>query len=270
MKSRYEDAKNVFIDSVDVCDYVELGSSIVAYDRLKKSLDKPLKMILLFGKPGTGKSILLNRLYNELRYEKEIHYLEIPAADENYFLRCLVAPLTSESVSLDAKINFFGLVNYCKSIRGKREVIFLIDEAQMYNADVLEKIRLLSDTRAVKFVISLHKNEDEDLVAKKHFQTRIWEIIELKNASRDELGDYIRRKLLNRDLYEIANIIKDKEVRMLHKITQGNFRDCNKLLYSIFEISEYYDKHEPLKVNYQAMDPKIIEMAALKLGYINV
>ena len=62
MKSRYEIAKNVFVDSIDIDDYIDLDSSVTAYQQLQHSMDKPLKMILLFGRPGTGKSILLNRI----------------------------------------------------------------------------------------------------------------------------------------------------------------------------------------------------------------
>lgn len=34
MKSRYEDAKNVFVDSIDINDYIELDSSMIAYKQL--------------------------------------------------------------------------------------------------------------------------------------------------------------------------------------------------------------------------------------------
>ncbi|HHO42364.1 MAG TPA: AAA family ATPase [Epsilonproteobacteria bacterium] len=269
MKSRYEDAKNVFIDSIDINDYIELEPSSVAYKQLSHALEKPLKMVLLFGKPGTGKSILLHRLFNNFKHQKEIHYLETPATNEDNFLRQLFVPLTKESIALDAKVNFGGLINYCKSIRGKREVIFLLDEAQMYGPEILEKIRLLSDTRAVKFIIALHKTEDEDLIAKAHFQSRIWEIIELKNATREELATYIHKKLLNKNLFDIASSIKAQDIRLIHKMSQGNYRECNKLLFAIFEICEYYDKNEPLKINYHRVPRKVIEMAGLKLGHLH-
>ena len=68
--SRYVSAKNVFVDSVDIDDYIELETSMSAYKQLEHSLNKPLKMILIFGKPGTGKSILLNRIEEKLKYEK--------------------------------------------------------------------------------------------------------------------------------------------------------------------------------------------------------
>jgi len=270
MKSRFESAKNVFIDSIDLDDYIELENSVKAYKQLEHSLNKPLKMILLFGKPGTGKSILLNRIEEKLKHEKEIYYFETPSANEKEFFHKLFKVLTNKNLPKNAEVNFSTLVDFCKNLRGKRELIILLDEAQMYSPNMMEKIRLISDTRAVKFIVSLHKTEDEDLIAKEHFQSRIWEVIELKNATKDEQAAYVHKKLLKKNLFEIANSIKDKHMKLIHEFTKGNFRECNKLLFTIFEISQYYDENEPNKVNYENLPKKIIEMAALKLGYIDV
>jgi len=270
MKSRYEEAKKVFIDSIEIEDYIELESSLKAYTQLKHSIEKPLKMILLFGKPGTGKSILLNHVQNKLKHQKEIYYFDVPAIDEKEFFHKIFKILTKKDLPASTRVNFSALVDYCKKLRGKREVIILLDEAQMYGADMMEKIRLLSDSRAVKFVVALHKTEDEDLIAKEHFQSRIWEVIELKNGTREDLSDYVHKKLLKKNLFEIANSLKEKELRLIHKFTKGNYRECNKLLFTLFEICEYYDKNEPEKINYTHISRKLIEMSALKLGYIHV
>jgi len=270
MKSRFESAKNVFIDSIDLDDYIELESSVKAYKQLEYSLTKPLKMILIFGKPGTGKSILLNRIEEKLKHEKEIHYFDTPSANEKEFFHKLFKVLTKEDLPKNTEVNFSTLVDFCKSLRGKREIIILLDEAQMYGPDMMEKIRLISDTRSVKFIVSLHKTEDEDVIAKEHFQSRIWEVIELKNATKDEQTAYIHKKLLKKNLFEIANSIKDKDMKLIHAFTKGNFRECNKLMFTIFEICEYYDENEPGKVNYGKLSKRIIEMAAIKLGYIDV
>lgn len=270
MKSRYTVAKNVFIDSIDVDDYIDLSTSLSVFKQLQHSIEKPLKMILLFGRPGTGKSILLNRIAVKLKKEKEIHYFETPSTNEKEFFHKLFKVLTKQDLPSNTDINFSSLVNYCKELRGEREIIILLDEAQMYGADLMEKIRLLSDTRVVKFIVSLHKTEDEDLIAKEHFQSRIWEMIELKNATLEDLITYVHKKLLKKNLFEVANSIREKEMKLIHTFTKGNFRECNKLFYTIFEICEYYDTHEPSKIHYDRVSRKIIEMAALKLGYINV
>ncbi|WP_289412303.1 ATP-binding protein [Sulfurovum zhangzhouensis] len=241
-----------------------------AFKQLEHSIEKPLKMILLFGKPGTGKSILLNRIALKLQDEKEIHYFETPSINEKEFFHKLFKALTKEDLPANTDINFSSLVNYCKGLRGQREIIILLDEAQMYGPEMMEKIRLLSDTRSVKFIVSLHKTEDEDLIAKEHFQSRIWEVIELKNATLEDQISYVHKKLLKKNLFEVANSIKEKEMKLIHSFTNGNFRECNKLFFTIFEICEYYDTHEPSKVQYERVSKKIIEMAALKLGYIHV
>jgi type II secretory pathway predicted ATPase ExeA len=270
MKSRYEAAKNVFVDSIDIDDYIELSSSVTAYKQLEHSMEKPLKMILLFGRPGTGKSILLNRLQEKLKHQKEIHYFDTPATNEKEFFHKLFKVLTKQDLPPNTEVNFSALVNFCKNLRGKREILILLDEAQMYGTDMMEKIRLISDSRAVKFVVSLHKTDDEDLIAKEHFQSRIWEVIELKNATQSDQTAYIHKKLLKKNLFEIANSIKEKDMKLIHTFTKGNFRECNKLIFTIFEICEYYDKNEPSKINYEHIPQRIIEMAALKLGYIHV
>ena len=270
MKSRYEAAKDVFIDSVDIDDYIELSSSVAAYKQLEHSMEKPLKMILLFGRPGTGKSILLNRLQEKLKHQKEIYYFDTPATNDKEFFHKLFKVLTKQDLPHNTEVNFSALVNFCKNLRGQREILILLDEAQMYGAEMMEKIRLISDTRTVKFVVSLHKTEDEDLIAKEHFQSRIWEIIELKNATQSDQTAYVHKKLLKKNLFEIANSIKGKDMKLIHTFTKGNFRECNKMMFTIFEICEYYDKNEPEKINYDRIPQRIIEMAALKLGYIHV
>jgi len=270
MESRYSPAKNVFIDSIDVDDYIKLDSSINAYEQLLHSIEKPLKMILVFGRPGTGKSILLNHLYQNHKHKKDIHYFETPMTSEKEFYQKLFKVITDKDLPPHTQVNFSTLVEYCRSLRGKREIIVLLDEAQMYSQDMMERIRLLSDTRSIKFVVSLHKTENEDLIAKEHFQSRIWEVVELKNGSQNDIQSYIHKKLLKKNLFEVANSIKSKQIKTIHTLTKGNYRETNKLLFTVFELYEYYDKHDPSKISYSTLSTKMIEMAGIKLGYINV
>jgi hypothetical protein len=134
----------------------------------------------------------------------------------------------------------------------------------------MEKIRLLSDTRTVKFVITLHKTEKEDIIAKEHFQTRIWESIELENASSGELKIYIQKKLMKANCFDTANMFSNKSVHRIYKITNGNYRDTNKLLYTLFGIYSYYEQNQQLgKIKTDHISNKIIEMAAIHTGLIN-
>lgn len=270
MQSRYSAAKNVFIDSVDVDDYINLESSIKAYDQLLQSIEKELKMILLFGRPGTGKSIILNRLYFKNKYQKDLHYFATPITNEKEFLSKLFKIITKKDLPQNTQVNFSMLVDYCRTIRGEREIIILLDEAQMYSKDTMEMIRLLADTRSMKFVVSLHKTEDEDLIAKEHFQSRIWEVIELENGSLDDIQTYVHKKLLKKNFFELANMIKKKHIKMIYKLTHGNYRETNKLLFTVFELYEYYDLNKSSKIDYNKFSINLLEMAGIKLRYIDV
>jgi len=268
-KSKYSAVKNIFIDSVDKDNFVELESATFNYQVLKESLDKPLKMILLFGKPGTGKSMLLNTLYHNLKAKKEIHYFDAPILSEKEFLKNIYEAMASQKIPQNMRVNFDGLLKYCQKLKGQREVMFLLDECQLYSEALMEKIRLLSDTRVVKFVITLHKTENEDVIAKEHFKTRIWEVIELKNANPEDLEIYIQKKLIQKGFIEVSNMINKKDIKFIHTCTKGNFRETNKFLYTIFNIYEYYDMYRPEKINSTRLSKKIIEMAAIKIGYIH-
>ena len=269
MSNRFEKIKNIFVDSVDKDNYVELESATYNYKILESSLEKPLKMVLLFGKPGTGKSMLLNKLYHNLKESKEIHYFDAPILSEKEFLRRIYESISGKNIPQNMRVNFDGLLRFCQNLKGEREITFLLDECQLYSEALMEKIRLLSDTRVIKFIITLHKTEDEDLIAKEHFKTRIWEIIEMSNANEYDLERYIQKKMIKKGFMEIANLIQKKEIKYIHAHTQGNFRETNKYLYTIFDIYEYYDIHEPNKISDRRFSKKILEMAALRLGYLH-
>jgi type II secretory pathway predicted ATPase ExeA len=269
MESRYYLAKNAFLDLVDENDYIDHDAFVDAYRQLLHSIEKPIKMIMVSGMPGTGKSMLLNHLYSRHRHQKEIHYFETPIVNEREFDQRFFRVITGKALPAHVQINFSNLLEYCRGLDGKRKIIVLLDEAQMYPWDIMERIRLISDTHVIKFVISLHKLKNEDLMTQAHFKSRIWERVELKNGSIHDVQSYLHKKLLKRNLYEIANTIKRREIRLIHSLTKGNYREINKLLFTVFEIYEYYDTHDPSKIEYDILSPKIIEMAGIKLGFIH-
>ncbi len=268
--SYFEAAKECFIDEINLESYVELPGSVSAYEELELAFEKPFKLMLLYGEPGTGKSLLLNRIYEKKKYQKEIHYINSPLLSEEEFFRRLFAILIQKNMPKNTKVDFNSFVEYCKAVKGQREVIVLLDEAQLYPKKILEEIRVLSDTGVLRFVIAVHKTSDEDVIAKSHFQTRIWGTIELKNANKEELKTYIHQRLLKYNQFEIANQIKQKNIDFIYKITNGNFRACSKLMYTTFEIYQYYEKHDPSQFSRDKFSQKFLEMAAIATGAINV
>jgi len=268
MNSIFVNSKNVFLDIVDAKDYIQLDRVSTIYQSLKDSIKKPLKMILLYGRPGTGKSMFLNKLYKDLSSSQEVYLYKTPILDESEFYKTLAQDIFHTKYT--GELNFTQFMKIVES-KDKNDVpVVLLDEAQLYSEALMEKIRLLSDTRTVKFVITLHKTEKEDLIAKEHFQTRIWESIELENASSTELKIYIQKKLMKANCFDSANMFTNKSVNRIYKITNGNYRDTNKLLYTLFDLYSIYEGNNQLStIKTNQVSNKIIEMSAIHTGLIN-
>ena len=267
--SIFNSSKDVFLDNVNVRDYVQLDRVSTLYQSLKNSVKKPLKMILLFGKPGTGKSMFLTKLHHDLSASQKIYLYQTPILDDSEFFKSLARDLFNVKYSGELNFTQFMLIIEQHVSSDDEVPLVLLDEAQLYSSTQMEKIRLLSDTRCVKFVITLHKTEKEDLIAKEHFQTRIWESVELENASNNELKIYIQKKLMKANCFDSANMFSKKPVNLIHKITKGNYRDTNKLLYTFFDIYSWYYNNNPSAINTNIASTKIIEMSAIHTGLIN-
>lgn len=268
MSSIFVNSKDAFLDIVNAKDYVQLDRVSTIYQSLKDSIKKPLKMILLYGRPGTGKSMFLSKLYKDLSSSQEVYLYQTPILDESEFYKTLAQDIFKTKYA--GELNFTQFMKIVEKQNSQEVPVVLLDEAQLYSEPLMEKIRLLSDTRTLKFVITLHKTEKEDLIAKEHFQTRIWESIELENASSTELKIYIQKKLMKANCFDSANMFTPSSVNKIHRVTNGNYRDTNKLLYTLFDIYSIYEQnHQLAQVKTNQISNKIIEMAAIHTGLIN-
>ncbi|WP_200764096.1 ATP-binding protein [Nitrosophilus alvini] len=263
----FSKAKDVFVDHIDSKNFINLDQSVYFLEKLKSTIKKPLKMILLYGPPGTGKSILLHRLYHDIKKEMNIYLLSHPILDEKEFINVLYRKIFNRPIN--EKVDFNIFIDLVNRNLNENSATILLDEAQLYSKTQMEKIRLLADSRKIKFIMTLHKTEEEDLIAKGHFQTRIWESIKLTNPTEKELEIYIRKKLLQNNMFNIANMFSKKHIKIIHGYTKGNFRETNKFLYTMFDIYEYYEKNRPSKIDYKKISYKFLEMTAIKLGYLN-
>jgi len=267
--SSFTKAKEVFDDSRDD-DFINLDSSIIAYDKLLEILQKPIKLALLYGKPGTGKTFLLKKIYRDLSKKKFIIFIPTPFFSEAEFIKFIYEKSFGKRfVDIDTFDQFFQVLSKQK-MTSKDSITVFVDEAQLYPPEIVEKIRLLADTRRYKFIFTVHKTDQkEDVFAKDYFKTRIWESVELTNVSYDEFKTYVEKKFLYHNMFEFLRKISPKQYKMIYNFSKGNLRETNKFLFKLFEICEYYDLTEPSKINLSKIDTKIIEMTAISLGFID-
>ena len=268
----YTNIKDVFINEDEVSDFVNLDNSIACYNKIVSALKKPLKLILFYGKPGSGKTFLLNKIASDLKEDKRLIFFPHPFFSEASFIEAISKEIYGNTLdNIDNFENF--ITHYSKNFKDKDEIlqnqtVVILDEAQLYPTELIEKIRLMADTRMFKFLFTIHKTENEDILAKDYFQTRIWESIELSSADVNEIIIYLQRKLSQKN-YDKYLKFEKKDYECAYSFCGGNLRTLNKIMYKFYEICEYYEQYQPSKLSGDKANIMILTMAALDAGLID-
>lgn len=268
----YTHIKDVFIDEDESLNFVNLDNSISCYNKIVLALKKPLKLILFYGKPGSGKTFLLNKIASDLKGDKSLIFFPHPFFSEATFIEALCEQIYGKK--LEDINNFESFIKfYSKDFSSKDEILknqmtVILDEAQLYPTELIEKIRLMADTRMFKFLFTIHKTENEDILAKDYFQTRIWESIELSSADVSEIIIYLQRKLSQKNYDKYLKFDK-KDYECAYSFCGGNLRTLNKIMYKFYEICEYYEQYQPSKLSGDKANTMILTMAALDAGLID-
>ena len=257
----FDELKTLFVDSEENEYYVELIKSKFAYSKLDNCLKNPFKLLLLYGRPGTGKSFLLQKFYKENKDKHHMFFFKEPIFYNTLSLKSIYSKVTGKKA--DDHLEFAQFVQWVANELNE-DVFVLLDEAQLYNDEALEWIRLLSNRPHMKFIISVHKVDKEDLLAKEHFKTRTFESIEFADISKEELKEYIGKKLLAIKRLDFWEKFSESNFKCIYKHSKGNLRNINRLLYRSLELLEYKYNQDP-KVANTNIKNKFIEMAAMDL-----
>ena len=268
----YTHIKDVFIDEDESLNFVNLDNSISCYNKIVLALKKPLKLILFYGKPGSGKTFLLNKIANDLKEDKSLIFFPHPFFSEATFIEALCEQIYGKKFedinNFESFIKFYSKDFSSKDEILKNQMTVILDEAQLYPTELIEKIRLMADTRMFKFLFTIHKTENEDILAKDYFQTRIWESIELSSADVNEIIIYLQRKLSQKN-YDKYLKFEKKDYECAYSFCGGNLRTLNKIMYKFYEICEYYEHYQPSKLSGDKANTMILTMAALDAGLID-
>ncbi len=270
--TKVPDPKEAFLDTINPYKYIELDSNALAFDRIHRALNRNMKMTLIFGSPGTGKSMFLSRLNSDLLVGNKLSILiSTPILDDEELFQTISFEIYKNSHDGIIPRGFNALseaISKGGEFLFKAKPILLLDEAQLYSNATLEKIRILSDTENLRVIFAVHKLREENIFTKEHFKSRIWERIELINASESELKVYIQKKLMGISMLSLADQFNNGVVKIIHNITAGNYRVTNNLLYSYFmnypQLYKFsYPNNKPLIIR-----RKELEVSAIQIGFL--
>jgi len=239
--ANFDKAKEIFRDIVDLSLYIPLPSIEKTKKDLLNAIAQKEKMVFVTGEAGSGKSMILKSIYNQIQKEKKIFYISNPYLEVNTIL------------------------NILKQLSLNDYQIFLIDEAQLLSEETFENLRIYADKGNITIVFATHDTDIKKLLIKKHFQTRINYIIKVNKISRKEMENFIRTKLLRANLIDIAEMIKKKNYNLIYKYCGGSLRSTNQIMFKLFDILDYFYKKNPNKFNTEKIPNKYIEMAYMDI-----
>jgi type II secretory pathway predicted ATPase ExeA len=239
--ANFDKARELFRDVVDLKHYIPLSTSEKTKNDLLLAINQKEKMILLTGEAGSGKSLLLRNIYEELKNDKKVFFVSNPYLEIN------------------------SILNLLKSLDINTHQILLLDEAQLLTSETWENLRIYADRGNVTIVFATHDTDIKKLLEKKHFSTRINYIIPVKKVTQAEMENFIYSKLLKHNLNEIADMFSKKNFKKIYKYTKGSLRATNQLMFKLFDVMDYFHKKDPRRFENKKIDNKYIEIAIMDL-----
>lgn len=192
--------------------------------------------ILLVGKPGTGKTTLLNSLMEKAKRNANFAYLFNPALDFDDLLHTLMVKLGLATVDEELsktkamhRLNTFVAEEFEKD----KNTVIIVDEAQYLEAKTLEGLRLLSnlETRKDKLIQIIISGQPElatTLGQKKLVQLaqRIGLRCQTKPLSEKETHEYIEHRLKVAG-YKGPQLFANKATKTIWTYAEGIPRTIN-------------------------------------------
>jgi type II secretory pathway predicted ATPase ExeA len=261
--SNFDQASKIFDTIFDSREYFESMSAEFAKNSLIKAVDtQAAPLLFLLGEPGVGKTYMLHLLRRHF-HTKTVLFSTEPFGNAESFLHFLL-----QQSSYDKNMNFTDLKAFAiEHFKTDEDHLIMIDEAQLLDESVLEYIRILSDTGHFNFLLSLHKEDGEAIVKKRHFASRTHQVITLGILENNEIQKYIEAQLFSHELGNLNELFGKRQVNTIKKFSEGNFRIIKQLLKHTFSIMDYAKSNGHKK--YTSPTAEVITMAALDLGIIH-
>jgi type II secretory pathway predicted ATPase ExeA len=261
----FQKAKKLFTDVIDAKFYFDSVSAEASRYKIENAIEERYApLIFLIGDPGVGKSYILKLISGELEKQQLSIFIDHPFFDKRDLLKILYE---AKDLEFDKTINFNTLKErLLQEYKEDKHTIF-IDEAQLLNEAQFELIRILGDTKIFQFVLSMHKEEGNAILEKKHFKSRTKVVIEYGKLHHSEVYRYIQSTLLMEEHSEIALMFSKANAIKITKYCQGNFRTIKKFVFTLFSLLEYAKKNGLKK--FSNINSCLLQMSALEIGAIH-
>jgi general secretion pathway protein A len=196
---------------------------------LKYAIKEGKSFTVLTGEVGSGKTILIRKLLNQLNGVARTSYIFNPIMNRTDFLEFICRDLGMDIPDglSDGKL-VAALHEFLLQCYEKREKVFLIvDEAQAMDPDLLDLVRMLNNLETSKSkllnVILMGQPELTDILNTERFKPlkqRVTVRFDLKPLNREETGQYILfriKKAKSRDL----RIFDKGSIDEIYKYSRG-------------------------------------------------
>ena len=199
--------------------------------------------IKVTGEVGTGKTLICRKLLNELGDSYVIAYLPNPYLTPNE-MRAAIASELSIDASLDQHQLTEALNHRLITLSAdNKQVVLLIDEAQVLPHETLEALRLISnlETESTKLMqVVLFGQPELDTRLKqdnlRQLRQRITFSYQLRPLLVNETSSYVEHRLVISG-YRGAPLFEPKALRLLHQASGGIPRLINVLAHKCLMLS---------------------------------
>ena len=237
----------------------------ISAEKSKKSLMEGILsdenyLSILVSSAGVGKTYLIKHICTLLKEDLKVIYIAKPFYSDDELLRFLYRDMTDEP--LPSLLDTTQVLEFTKAVYLNSNHVIIVDEAQLWGSELLERIRIISDLKIFNLVLLVH--EDEKFLKYKSVTTRPICVVSMELLSFVEVHRYIEHSLLQYSHSEIVPMFTRRLTQKIYHYTKGNFRLLRQMMSTLMELLHFAQQEDLRK--YKHLNNQLVVMAAIECG----